>query len=58
MRMQAYGWDGKLIKSCTVTAGMKVNGATVLKSMDVIRYVPGTKKVAGETNFELRKPSK
>jgi len=56
MRMQAYDWNGKLVKSCTVTAGMKVNGATVLKSMEVVRYVPGTKKVAGETSFELRKP--
>lgn len=56
MRMQAYDWNGKLIKTCTVTAGMKVNGATVLKTMEVVRYVPGTKKVAGETTFELRKP--
>ncbi len=56
MRMMAYDWNGKLIKSCTVTAGMKVNGATVLKSMEVVRYVPGSKKVAGETTFELRKP--
>lgn len=56
MRMMAYGWDGKLIKSCTVTAGMKVNGTTVLQTMEVIRYVPGTMKVAGETTFELKKP--
>ena len=55
MRMMGYDWNGKLIKSCTVTDGMKVNGATVLKNMDVIRYVPGSKKVAGETSFELKK---
>ena len=59
MRMQAYDWNGKLTKSCTVTAGMKMpNGATMLKSMEVVRYVPGTKKVAGETTFELKKPGK
>ena len=41
MRMQAYDWNGKLTKSCTVTAGMKMpNGATMLKSMEVVRYVP------------------
>ena len=57
MRMQGYDWEGKLVKSCAVTAGMKVNGATMLKSMDVIRYVPGTKKVAGQTSFELQKPA-
>lgn len=56
MRMQAYDWNGKIIKSCTVTAGMKVNGATVLKTMEVVSYVPGTKKVSGETTFELKKP--
>ncbi len=56
MRMQAYDWNGKIIKTCTVSSGMKVNGATVLKTMEVISYVPGTKKVAGETTFELRKP--
>lgn len=56
MRMQAYDWKGLKIKSCTVTAGMKVNGATVLKSMEVVRYAPGTDKVIGETTFELRKP--
>ena len=35
---------------------MKVEGATCLKSMDVIRYDPNTKKVLGETTFELQKP--
>jgi len=54
--MQAYDWNGKIVKSCTVTAGMKVNGATVLKTMEVVRYVAGTKKTAGETTFELKKP--
>jgi len=58
MRMMGYDWNGKLIKSCTVTEGMKVNGATVLKNMEVVRYVPGTTKVAGETTFELKKPGK
>jgi hypothetical protein len=56
MRMMGFDWNGKLIKSCSVTAGMKVNGSTVMKTMEVIRYVPGTKKVAGETTFELKKP--
>lgn len=56
MRMQAYDWNGQMIKVLAVTSGMKISGATVLKSMDVIRYVPGSKKVAGETTFELKKP--
>lgn len=56
VRMQAYDWNGKLIKSCTATGVMKIKGATVLKSMDVVRYVPGTKSVAGETTFELQRP--
>jgi hypothetical protein len=56
MRMMGFNWDGKLIKSCTAKGVMKINGATVLKSMDVIRYVPGSKKAAGETSFELQRP--
>ncbi len=56
MKMMGYDWQGQLIKVLAVTSGMKVDGATVLKSMDVIRYTPGTKKVAGETTFELQKP--
>ncbi len=56
MRMQGYDFQGQMIKVLSVTSGMKVDGATVLKSMDVIRYISGTKKVAGETTFELKKP--
>ncbi len=56
MRMQGFDWQGQLLKVCSVTSGMKVDGATVLKSMDVIRYDPATKKVTGETTFELKKP--
>jgi hypothetical protein len=57
MRMMGFDWNGKLIKSCTVTEGMKLkNGATVMKTMEVVSYIPGTKKVAGETTFELKRP--
>lgn len=56
MRMQGFNWQGQLLKVCSVTSGMKVDGATVLKSMDVIRHDPATQKVVGETTFELKKP--
>ncbi|MES2705066.1 MAG: outer membrane lipoprotein-sorting protein [Verrucomicrobiota bacterium] len=56
LKIYCYDWEGKMIKECAVTAGMKVNGSTMLKSMEVIRYVAGTKKVTGETTFELKKP--
>ena len=61
MRMNCFDWNGKKIKACAVTSGMKIPDpqgkmVTVLKTMEVIRYVPGTKSVAGETTFELRKP--
>ena len=63
MRMTGYDWSGKLIKTCTITAAMKIpdsQGKTVLvvKTMEIIRYVPGTQKAAGRTTFELRKPQK
>lgn len=56
MRVEGYDWAGKLIKVLAVTSGMKVNGSTVLKSMDVIRYDAASAKVVGETTFELKKP--
>lgn len=56
MKVMGYDYQGKLIKELKVTSGMKVDGATVLKSMDVIRYNPATQKVTGETTFELQKP--
>lgn len=56
LKIFCYDWNGKQIKECAITSGMKVNGATMLKSMDVIRYASDTKKVIGETTFELRKP--
>jgi Outer membrane lipoprotein-sorting protein len=58
MKVMAFDRNDKLVKVMTVTAGMKVDGATVLKTMNVIRYshISGTKKVAGETSFELEKP--
>lgn len=56
MQMEGYDRSNARIKVCKVTSGMKVDGATVLKSMDVIRYGPDGKKVLGETEFELRRP--
>ena len=57
LRMMGFDRNGKLIKVCAVTAGMKLkSGATVLKSMEIVRYEPGTKKVLGETTLELKKP--
>jgi len=56
LRVMCYDWQGKMIKALSVTSGMKVDGATCLKSMDVIRYDPNTRKVTGETTFELQKP--
>jgi hypothetical protein len=57
LRMMGYDRGGKLIKTCAVTSGMKLkSGATVLKSMEILRHEPGSRKVAGETTLELRKP--
>jgi hypothetical protein len=56
LKVVCYDWEGKPIKECAVTAGMKVNGSTMLKSMDVTRYEPGGKKVIGESTLELKKP--
>jgi hypothetical protein len=55
--MMGFDREGKLVKTCTVTSGMKLkSGATVLKSMEILRHQPGSKKVISETTLELRKP--
>ena len=57
LRMMGFDREGKLVKTCTVTSGMKLkSGATVLKSMEILRHQPGSKKVISETTLELRKP--
>jgi len=56
LRLQGYDWQTRMTKVLAVTAGMKVDGAVMLKSMAVIRYIPGTREVAGETTVELKKP--
>ena len=58
MRLNCFDWNGKKIKECYVTEAMKVEGRTLLKTMEVIRYAPGTNNVVGQTTFELKKPKK
>lgn len=58
MRLNCFDWNGKKIKACYVTDAMKVEGRTLLKTMEVVRYEPGTDKVVGQTTFELKKPQK
>ncbi len=58
MRLNCFDWNGKKIKACFVTEGMKVEGRTLLKTMEVVRYTPGTDKAVGQTTFELKKPQK
>ena len=53
---KGYDFQGQRIKVLAVTSGMKVDGAIMIKSMDVIRYDPGTKKETGKTTFTLKKP--
>ncbi len=55
MRIQSYDWSGKLIKVCAVTSGQKVNEVTILKTMEVTKFKPGTKHVESVTILELKK---
>jgi hypothetical protein len=36
MRLNTFDWNGKKIKDCIVTAGMKIDGKTLLKTMEVL----------------------
>ena len=55
MRVQSYDWNGKLIKVCAVTSGQKVNGITILKTMEVTKFKPGSKDVESQTTMEIKK---
>lgn len=57
MRIRGYDRQNRMIKECSVTAGMKLpGGETILKTMSVHRHDPATGKVIGETSFELKRP--
>ena len=56
MRVQSYDWNGKLIKVCAVTSGQKLkSGITILKTMEVTKYKPGSRDVESQTVMEIKK---
>ena len=61
MRMNYYNRDGKLARVISITSAMKIPNVrgeevTVVKSMEVVRYEPGSMKVAGSTVITFEKP--
>lgn len=63
LKMEGYNYqqiNGKpvftLLKRCKVTAGMKVDDATVLKEMTIESFDPATGKGQGKTFLEMVKP--
>jgi negative regulator of sigma E activity len=55
MRMDGYGWDGKIAKRFEVVSAQKIEGRWFLKQMRVEQLEPGTGKVQSRTYLEIKK---
>ncbi len=54
MQMDAYNWQGKIVRRFRVTSGQKINDTWMLKQMRVERMNPATGKVESRTYIEIR----
>src|SRR6267143_2426295 len=55
MRMEAYDWDGKLVKRFEVISAQKIDNRWFLKQLRVEELQPGTNKVRARTYLEIKK---
>jgi len=55
MRMEAYDWDGKLVKKFEVISAQKIEGRWFLKQMRIEELQPGTDKVEARTYLEIKR---
>lgn len=53
MRMEGYGWDGRVIKRFEVTSGQKLAGEWMLKNMRVQSFDPKTHEAVGRTYLQV-----
>ncbi len=57
-RMQAYDFQGKMVKKFEVVKIQKIDGKTILKEMKVEQYDPASGKRTGQTYMTLDNPEK
>ena len=57
-KMEAYDFQGKLVKRFQVDSIQKVDGATILKEMKVESFPPGGSKADGRTYMTLDNPER
>ena len=55
MRMEAYDWNGKLVKRFEVISAQKIDDRWFLKQMRVEELQPGTNKVRARTYLEIKR---
>src|SRR5216684_2552560 len=55
MRMEAYDWDGKVVKRFEVISAQKIDNRWFLKQMRVEELQPGTNKVRARTYLEIKR---
>ncbi len=56
MRIQAYDWQGRLIKRFEVVSAQKIDGRWFLKQMRIEDLEPGTSHVTSRSYLEINKP--
>ena len=56
MRMDGYGWDGKVSKRFEVVSGQKIDGRWFLKQMRIEALQPGSNKVQSRTYLDIERP--
>jgi hypothetical protein len=56
MRIEAYDWQGRLVKRFEVVSAQKIEGRWFLKQMRIEELQPGTNKVISRSYLEIKKP--
>lgn len=58
MKVEGYDFKGRIVKRYQVISGQKLGKVWILKQMRVETVDPRTRKVAGQTYLEVKKPQK
>lgn len=56
LKFEGYDWDGRRVKMYEVVSGQKIQGAWMIKKMNVESYNPENGKRTGRTTLQLKEP--
>ena len=55
MRIEAYDWQGRIVKRFEVVSAQKIEGRWFLKQMRIEELQPGTKWCCSRSYLEIKK---